>query len=398
MNNEYTRRVARIFEELAGKIEAPRQDGDLPVVLTTAGSELGTAELVRGAEQAVAEGIRVLLVGPEVVGPQSRSSIPRVFCEDERQAHDIMEHLLGEKRAIAAVTMHYSFPVGVATVGRVLTPARGRPAFIATTTGTASTDRVTALVKNAVYGVAVAKACGVRDPTIGLLNLDGARQAEKVLRGLAHAGYALAFAESKRAGGGVLMRGNDLVAGSADVMVVDSLTGNVLVKVLSAFTSGGDYETTGFGYGPGVGPGFDKIICIVSRASGAPVVANAIKLAGQAAQGNLVGVAATEIESAIRAGFSGFNEARDSCPRTAGEGAVRTLDTAGATRIPRAAKVLTEEIPGIDILELEDACEALTQRGIFARTGMGCVGPVILVSPEDKAPALSALREGGYVQ
>ena len=393
MNNEYIRRLARVFEELAGKIEAPGPDSDLPVILTTVGSELGTAELVRGAEHAAGDGVHVLLVGPH-----SNSNIPGVFCEDERQAHDIMERLLEEKRAIAAVTMHHSFPVGIATVGRVLTPARGRPVFIATTTGTASTDRVTALVKNAIFGVATAKACGIKDPTVGLLNLDGARQAERILRGLTSAGHSVVFAESTRADGGALMRGNDLVAGSADVIVVDSLTGNVLVKVFSAFTSGGDYETTGFGYGPGVGPGFDKVIWIVSRASGAPVVANAIKLARLAAQGNLVGVAATEIESATRAGFSGFTEAGASCPRTAGEGAVRDLDTVGPTRTPRAAKVLTEEIPGIDILELEDACEALTQKGIFARTGMGCVGPVILVSPEDKATALSALREGGYVQ
>ncbi len=392
MKNEYIRRIARIFEELADMLEAPLRGSDLPVVLTTAGSELGSAELVRGAEEAARDGIQVLLVGPE-----SRSALPAIPCNDERQAHEIMVRLLEEHRAVAAVTLHHTFPTGIATVGRVMTPGEGRPVFIATTTGTASTGRVEALVKNAVYGLAVAKACGIPDPTIGLLNLDGARQAEKTLRGLADAGYRVSFAESTRADGGVLMRGNDLLAGAADVIVTDTLTGNVLVKVLSAFSSGGRRETMGFGYGPGVGPGFDKVICIISRASGAPVVANALRLAGQAAKGNLVGVAAAEIESATRAGLSGFVEAAALCPRTAEEGPVGTLKTA-RTGFPRVAKTLTEEIPGIDILELEDACNALTQKGIFARTGMGCTGPIILVSPEDKAPALSALREGGYVQ
>ena len=391
MNSEYTRQVARIFEELAASLEAPRPAG-LPIILTTAGSELGAGELVRGAEEAARDGVQVLLVGP-----QSRSSLPSIFCDDERQAHAIMERLLEEARAAAAVTMHYSFPMGVATVGRVVTPGEGRPVFIATTSGTADTRRVTALVKNAVYGVAAAKACGIKNPSVGLLNLDGARQAERILRGLAETGYQVSLAESTRSDGGALMRGNDLLTGTADIIVADTLTGNVLVKVLSAFTSGGRRETTGSGYGPGIGPGFDRVICIVSRASGAPVVAKALKLAGQAAQGNLVGVATTEIESATRAGFAGFVEAEVSCPRTAGEGAVETSKTARSTSFPGAAKVLTEEIPGIDILELEDACDVLTRKGIFARTGMGCTGPVILVSPEDKAPALSALREGGYI-
>jgi len=31
------------------------------------------------------------------------------------------------------------------------------------------------------------------------------------------------------------MRGNDLLAASCDVMVTDTLTGNLLVKILSAF-------------------------------------------------------------------------------------------------------------------------------------------------------------------
>ena len=50
------------------------------------------------------------------------------------------------------------------------------------------------------------------------------------------------------------MRGNDLLMGTPDVMVVDSLTGNLFMKVFSAFTTGGDYEASGFGYGPVIRP------------------------------------------------------------------------------------------------------------------------------------------------
>ena len=47
----------------------------------------------------------------------------------------------------------------------------------------------------------------------------------------------------KRADGGSVMRGNDLPMGTPDVMVVDSLTGNLFMKVFSAFTEAA-HETT----------------------------------------------------------------------------------------------------------------------------------------------------------
>ncbi len=59
----------------------------------------------------------------------------------------------------------------------------------------------------------------------------------------------MAFADSARADGGALMRGNDVLLGTPDVLVCDPLTGNVLVKMLSAYTSAGDYESAGYGYG-----------------------------------------------------------------------------------------------------------------------------------------------------
>ena len=60
-------------------------------------------------------------------------------------------------------------------------------------------------------------------------------------------------------------------------------------------------------------------------------------------------------------------------------------------------KVVTAEIPGIEILELEDAVRAVWKAGIYATSGMGCTGPILLVAPEDKDAALAALKEAGYL-
>lgn len=38
--------------------------------------------------------------------------------------------------------------------------------------------------------------------------------------------------------------------GTVDVVVTDTLTGNILMKMFSSFTSGGQYEVSGYGYGP----------------------------------------------------------------------------------------------------------------------------------------------------
>ena len=72
--------------------------------------------------------------------------------------------------------------------------------------------------------------------------MDGARQTEKALKQLQEQGYDITFAESSRADGGCVMRGNDVLQASPDIMVTDSLTGNILVKMLSSANTGGSYE------------------------------------------------------------------------------------------------------------------------------------------------------------
>jgi glycine/sarcosine/betaine reductase complex component C subunit alpha len=198
-----------------------------------------------------------------------------------------MEKLLDEGKIQACVTMHYNFPIGVSTVGRVVTPGFGKDMFVATTTGTSATHRAAAMVKNALYGIIAAKAMGIETPTLGVLNLDGAKQVERALKTLKGNGYP-DFSESVRSDGGSIMRGNDLLTGSADVMVTDTLTGNIMMKVFSSYTTGGSYEAMGDGYGPGIGEDQQRIVLILSRASGTPVVANALQYAASLVKGNLL--------------------------------------------------------------------------------------------------------------
>lgn len=374
------RLLAEGFLEAARMLETGEGGERIRVGLTTPGSEHGIAEVVRGGELAQKANPRLEVV---LIGPPVPSDLPQVDTGPcAADAHRKMEELLDAGEIAAAVTMHYNFPVGVATVGKVITPARGREMYVATTTGTAATDRVQAMIYNALYGIAVAQATGVPEPTLGILNVDGSRQVERALGQLRERGFKINLAESLRADGGCIMRGNDLLAATPDVMVCDTLTGNLLMKVFSAYTTGGNYEASGCGYGPGVGPGYNRIINIVSRASGAPVIAASIAYAGAAARGKLPRVAATLWEAAERAGLNSL--------------AVPAKTTPQAVAIP-PRKPVDQEISGIDVLELENAAKTLWQQDIYAETGMGCSGPVILVAAEDLERSQEILHKAGYL-
>ena len=386
--------VAELFRQMAEGLETGLFGRRPRVGLTVLGSEHGPEEMVTGAELAArAYGdIDIVLVGPVSCEDARSRGLDAVWAEDVATQHARMEELLDSGELDACVTMHYTFPIGVSTVGRVVTPGRGREMFIATTTGTSGTDRVENMVKNAEYGIAAAKACGVSRPSVGILNVDGARQVERALRKLDGNGYAVRFAESARADGGAVMRGNDLLMGVPDVMVCDTLTGHLLMKVFSSFTTGGDYEASGYGYGPGVGEGYRRIIMILSRASGAPVVAGAIRYAADLVRGDLRHVAATEFAAARSAGWPSLSEALGQQVQRADGG----VDP-GAGIVPPAAKVVTHEIPGVDILQLEDAVRALWAAGIYAESGMGCTGPIVMVAQEDTDAAVGLLGKRGYL-
>lgn len=380
MNNLSPRKIAaEVFNEAAQVLRTGESLKKVKVGLTTLGSEIPILELAQGAYDAIANdrSLEVVLIGPKI-----DTHLELHEANDEDNVRNILRDLLDKQVIDGAVTMHYPFPIGVATVGKVITPARGKVMYIATTTGTSDTNRIQAMVKNAVYGIATAKADGIKDPTVGILNVEGARQVERYLNNMYNNGYNFTWGESKRIDGGQILRGNDLILGSVDVLVTDTLTGNILMKLFSSFNSGGVYETVGYGYGPGIGEEIDRLICIVSRASGTPVIANAISYCASMVKGNIVKIAQEEIKKAQKAGWH--------------------VDEPNVVQIEEdisspPEKVTDAEITGVDILEIDDAVKTLWKNKIYAASGMGCTGPVILVASEDHNKSIEVLKANQYI-
>ncbi len=362
-------KIANAFLNLADAIESGSFQEKPLIGIAVSGTEHGLDNIREGVRIAEARGFKAVII-------------------DGEDSHKRMEEMLENGEIQGAVTMHYPFPIGVSTIGRVVTPGRGKEMFLAATTGTSATERVEAMVRNAVYGIIAAKACGISKPTVGIANIDGARQTEKILKKLSEQGYEICFAESSRADGGVVMRGNDLLEGTADVMVMDALTGNLMMKIFSAYTTGGQFESLGFGYGPGIGENYHKTILIVSRASGAPVIAGAIQYAAELLDGNFYAVCDEEFKKAQQAGLEDLlcelkNEKNDS------------KDNKKVAMPPK--ETVTHEIHGIEVVDLEDAAAALWDKEIYAETGMGCTGPVILVNDNKASLARQILTEKGYI-
>ena len=373
--------IAKSFLKMAEGLENGSFADRPKIALTGMGSEHGEENAMAAAKMAASRGVDVYYIGT-----LTAEGVTTVPVADEEEGHKKMEQMVESGEVDGAVTMHFPFPIGVSTVA--VTPARGREMFIANTTGTSSGDRVEGMILNAVDGIIAAKACGVQNPTVGILNVDGARQTEMALKELKEGGYEFQWANSARADGGAVLRGNDVLQGTPDVLVTDSLTGNVLIKMLSAYTTGGSFEATGFGYGPGIGRDYEKLILIISRASGAPLIANALQYAAELVRGRVFSVARAEFDRAEKAGLSRILAARKAAQKPqAAEEEVKTPP----------AEPCTASVAGIEVMDLEDAAKALWKAGIYAETGMGCTGPLVMMSEANHAKALEILRKAGYV-
>ncbi len=375
--------IAQSFLRMAEGLETGSFAARPKIALTGMGSEHGEENAMAAAKMAAARGVDVYYIGT-----LTAEGVTTVPVANEEEGHKKMEQMVESGAVDGAVTMHFPFPIGVSTVGRAVTPARGREMFIANTTGTSSGDRIEGMILNAVDGIIAAKACGVADPTVGILNVDGARQAEMALNQLKEGGYEFRWASSARVDGGAVLRGNDVLQGTPDVLVTDSLTGNVLIKMLSAYTTGGSFEATGYGYGPGIGQGYEKLILIISRASGAPLIANALQYAAELVRGKVFEKAKAEFAKAEQAGLSKILAARKAAQKpAAAEEEVKAPP----------AEPCTASIAGIEVMDLEDAAKALWKAGIYAETGMGCTGPLVMMSEANHGKALEILRQAGYV-
>ncbi|NLX62681.1 MAG: glycine reductase [Tissierellia bacterium] len=384
--NNVKKLIGKVFNDIADAIETGQFGQKVRVGITTLGSEHGVENVIAGAELAQERDPSIEVV---LIGPKSDSKLTQVVVENEDEGYKKMEEMLDSGELDACVTMHYNFPIGVSTVGRVVTPGKGKEMIIATTTGTSSPHRVEAMIKNGIYGIITAKALGIENPTVGILNVDGARQVERAYRELINRGYDINLTESIRADGGSVMRGNDLLAGVPDVMVTDTLTGNILMKVFSSYTTGGSYESLGYGYGPGIGEDYDRVVLIISRASGAPVIANAISYGASVARGNIKAIAKEEFEKVNKAGLKEILAELTKTDKKA------AADEEEVVAPPK--EIVTEEIAGIDIMDLEDAVRVLWKEGIYAESGMGCTGPVVLVNENNINKAIDILAKAGYV-
>ncbi len=361
---------------------APR----LRVGLQAAGSEHGPEELLRAARLAQSQNpaLKVVMIGPRSAAPADDLE----WIETGGDDNDIaaaMDSALSDGRVCGAVAMHHPFPTGVTTIGRVCTPALGRDMIVASTTGTSAVHRVEAMIRNAVYGIAVAKSLGRTAPTVGILNVEGAQMVLKALRKLKEKGYDITFGESCRADGGAVLRGNDILRGVVDVCVCDTLTGNILMKVFSSYTTGGSYEALGWGYGPSVGEGWKHIVNIISRASGAPVIANALAYCAAVAAGGLPALVGKELKAAKDRGLEDVIASAAPAPARNEE-----------VKAP-PAEPTDEEIHGIDVLAIEDAVRELWKHGVYAESSMGCTGPVVKLNKSREEQARRILTQADYL-
>lgn len=375
------KKIADSILNLADSLESGVTKDNIKIAVTNFGSELGVENINEGIKKAKSPLFDIVVVGEPLEGFESYDA-----CGDDQVAR-VLEDLFSKNIIQGAVTMHYPFPIGVSTVGKIITPASGREVYLATTTGTANTKREKAMILNAINGIIAAKAEGIKNPTVGILNIEGARVVEKKLKELVKNGFEINFATSKRSDGGSIMRGNDLVAGTPDVMVCDSLTGNVLIKTFSSFTSGGFFETTGYGYGPSIGEGYEKAVFIISRASGTPLIKNAIDFAYKSVKGNLVEISKEIYEKAKKAKLKEILESLDEKGKS---------ETKENIEIPKK-EVVTESISGIDILEIENAVEVLWSEGIYAESAMGCTGPMVMISSENLEKSKKILEKKEYI-
>ena len=125
---------------------------------------------------------------------------------------------------------------------------------------------------------------------------------------------------------------------------------------------------------------------IVSRASGSMVIANAIAYANDLVNGKFSAVMKQEFAAAKKAGL-------DALLAGLKEPAAQTKKVSAPPK-----EVCTEEIAGIDVMALEDAVQVLWAEGIYAESGMGCTGPLIIIHEKNREKALTLLKSKGFTQ
>ena len=108
-------------------------------------------------------------------------------------------------------------------------------------------------------------------------------------------------------------------------------------------------------------------------------------------EGGVFEIAAKEYAAAEKAGLQEILDAR------------KAKENKGASEATEAKveapphEVVTSQIAGIDVMDLEDAVQVLWKAAIYAEDGMGCTGPIIRVSDANLEKAKGLLKEAGYI-
>ena len=118
--------IAKTFMDIATGLETGSFGARPRIAVTGLGSEHGEANSVAAAELAADRGVDVTLIGTA-----ENEKFNTVKVADEDEMYREMEKMLDNGDIDGCVTMHYPFPIGVSTVGRVVTPGKGKQMFIA---------------------------------------------------------------------------------------------------------------------------------------------------------------------------------------------------------------------------------------------------------------------------
>ena len=134
---------------------------------------------------------------------------------------------------------------------------------------------------------------------------------------------------------------------------------------------------------------YERVINIISRASGASVICEALRYCATCAQNNIVEISKKEFAKLEKAGFKEILSKLTQ--------ASEKKETSSEEVVAPPKKVVTHDIAGIDILELEDAVQELWKKGVYAESGMGCTGPIVLISDDEADKAQEILTAAGYI-
>ena len=94
-----------------------------------------------------------------------------------------------------------------------------------------------------------------------------------------------------------------------------------------------------------------------------------------------------ELEKAEKAGLSKTLEMYRSSAKASSEDVVTAP----------APEPCTASIPGIEVMDLEDAVQTLWKAGIYAESGMGCTGPLVMMSENNYSKSVEILKKAGYI-